>query len=649
MRTIRRIYLYLVSVISLQVVLWGVINLLRAMLDTQRVGGSTTALASALATIIVGLPVFFLHWWLIQRRIPVDTEERSAGVRAIFLYGLLMGLLIPVAQNLLAILNRAFFNLFNLRAEMSMLGANQTWIDNGVAMLMNALLAVYFMDVIRKDWKAGFTPKEDRPAPSLENLTLAQRVFRYALVVYSLGLLVYGIQQILRYILDQFGPPNINALSPLANGLSLTIFGVLLWWNSWRTVQQSVEKESEQKSMFRLVFLYLLVLVGLITVLVSVGDVMYEALRLLLGRATPFEAWLQQISGVLSAAVPFSILWAYHLQVLKQDQAVVPATPRREGLSRLYGYLLAFIGLMVSFVALQSVGAYIVDEVTSGNAAIGTYARNTLAGGLAALIVGMPLWLRTWLQVNGEAHSEGDAGDRARRSLSRKVFLYLSIFVGVVGVMISAGGLIFQLLGLALGDRNAGSPGEISDLVKTLLLFIVLLVYHWRVLQNDGRLEAVSLTEKHSLFAVLVLDPGDETFAGPIVAALRDEAPGIPVAVHFTSSGVPGEMLTGAGAVVLSAGMAANPPEAMRIWLQAFTGTRIVVPVAKTGWIWIDADTTSPAKLNKQVAQALRKLAEGEAMDGSGRISAWVIVASVFGGLFGLTLLINLIAYLLSF
>lgn len=649
MRTIRRIYLYLVAVISLQAVLWGVINLLRAMLDTQRVGGSTTALAGALATIIVGLPVFFLHWWLIQRRISADAEERGSGVRAVFLYGLLLGLLVPVAQNLLAILNRAFIDLFNLLPEAGLLGIRQTWIDNGVALLMNALIAGYFMTVIRKDWKAGVAPEEDEAVPALDNLTLAQRLFRYALVVYSLGLLVYGIQQILRYIFDQFGPPNINALSPLANGLSLIIFGALLWWNSWHTVQLSLRQEAEQRSMFRLVFLYVLVLVGLLTVLVSVGDVLYEALRLLLGRATPFGEWIQQVSGVLSAAVPFALLWGYHVTVLGQDRAAVPSTPRREGLDRLYRYLLAFIGLMVSFVALQTVAEFIVDRLTSGGETIGTSARNSLAGGLASLIVGLPVWVRTWLPLNTGAHGDGDEGDRARRSLSRKVYLYLTIFVGVVGVMISAGGLIYQLLSLALGDRNTGSAGEILDLIKILLLFVLLLVYHWQVLRGDGRLESRSLTEKHSMFPVLVLDPGDEQFASPVVAALRDEAPGIPVAVHFTSSGVPGEALAGAGAVVLSAGMAANPPEALRIWLQSFSGVRIVVPIAKQGWVWIDADTTSPVKLGKQVAQTLRKLAEGESMDGGGRVSAWLIVAAVFGGLIGFILLINLIAFVLSF
>jgi hypothetical protein len=141
---------------------------------------------------------------------------------------------------------------------------------------------------------------------------------------------------------------------------------------------------------------------------------------------------------------------------------------------------------------------------------------------------------------------------------------------------------------------------------------------------------------------------GDEGFASSLVSALREEADEIPVAVHFTSSGTPGEELTGAGAVVLSAGMAANPPEALRIWLQAFSGSKLVVPVPKPGWVWVDADTTSMPKVFKQVARTIRRLAEGDDLEG-GRLSPWVVVGAVFAGLVGLILLINLVAILLSF
>ena len=44
MKTVRRLYFYAVALISLEVVLWGLINLLRSIID-ETVGGGAEALA----------------------------------------------------------------------------------------------------------------------------------------------------------------------------------------------------------------------------------------------------------------------------------------------------------------------------------------------------------------------------------------------------------------------------------------------------------------------------------------------------------------------------------------------------------------------------------------------------------------------------
>ena len=85
MKTVRRLYFYAVALISLEVVLWGLINLLRSIID-QSIGGGADALAQALALILVGLPIFLFHWLWAQRIAARDEEEKTASLRAIFLY-----------------------------------------------------------------------------------------------------------------------------------------------------------------------------------------------------------------------------------------------------------------------------------------------------------------------------------------------------------------------------------------------------------------------------------------------------------------------------------------------------------------------------------------------------------------------------------
>lgn len=61
MKTVRRLYFYAVALISIEVVLWGLINLLRSIVD-QTIGGQAQSLASALALTLVGVPIFLFHW-----------------------------------------------------------------------------------------------------------------------------------------------------------------------------------------------------------------------------------------------------------------------------------------------------------------------------------------------------------------------------------------------------------------------------------------------------------------------------------------------------------------------------------------------------------------------------------------------------------
>ena len=66
MKSIRRLYFYLVAFISIEIVVWGLVGLLRSIVD-QTVSGGGDALAQALALILVGVPIFLIHWLWAQR------------------------------------------------------------------------------------------------------------------------------------------------------------------------------------------------------------------------------------------------------------------------------------------------------------------------------------------------------------------------------------------------------------------------------------------------------------------------------------------------------------------------------------------------------------------------------------------------------
>src|SRR5512138_1701083 len=152
MKSIRRLYFYLVAFISIEVVLWGLVGLLRSVVDRTVVGGAD-ALARALALILVGVPIFLIHWLWVQRAAAQDEEEKTATLRAVFLYVILLATLIPVVQNLLSFIDRSLVQGAGLGAGRAFSAfRNQTLADNLIAIVMNGIVAAYFWNLLRGEW-----------------------------------------------------------------------------------------------------------------------------------------------------------------------------------------------------------------------------------------------------------------------------------------------------------------------------------------------------------------------------------------------------------------------------------------------------------------------------------------------------------------
>src|SRR5512146_1434917 len=126
MRTVRRLYVYGVAFISLEIVIWGAIGLGRSIFCQGRsLCGAGANLTQGLAAILVGIPFFLVHWGLAQRSARREEEERASGVRALFLYGLLLATLIPIVQNIIALLDHLALQLAGLTANQAMFSPNQ--------------------------------------------------------------------------------------------------------------------------------------------------------------------------------------------------------------------------------------------------------------------------------------------------------------------------------------------------------------------------------------------------------------------------------------------------------------------------------------------------------------------------------------------
>jgi hypothetical protein len=636
MRSIRRLYFYLVAFISLEVVIWGLINLLRTTFAGETIFPGAETLAQALALILVGVPLFGFHWLWAQRAAR-DDEEHAATLRAVFLYASLLALLIPVVQNLLALLDRLLIHAAGLEVSRAILGATQSWQDNLIAIVLNGIGAAYFFNVLRTDWQS---------LTERENFADVRRLYRYIWVLYGLLMTVFGIQQVLSFLL--YAPSALigeSGREVLVNGLALVIVGAPIWAYMWLVCQKALDEPMEQGSMLRLGVLYLLALAAVVTVLTSAGIIVDVLLRLLLGESMDLPEFLQQIRGPVSIGVPLAGIWAYYGNWLGRDINSVSDPARRSGLKRFYFYILSLIGLTATFVGLSLLFSFVIDTLVSSSALWGDSLRPRLAGAIATLLAGLPLWLLTWRPMQAEALTAGDAGDHARRSLVRKLYLYLVVFTAVIGGMVSGVFLVYQLLSALLsGSLPDDFVSTLLNTLQVLVLFIAFLLYHLSALRRDGGQAADSLVERHSRFPVLVFEKEGSGFGALVNAAVQKTVPGVPVAVQTAEHGIPAEA-NNARAAVLPSTLALNPPEALRLWLKEYSGEKIIVPVEDKGWFWPGG---TPRHAVSLAAQIIRQLADEQAVLAPSGTTAWQVVAYIFAVLFALQLAFGLFAIALS-
>jgi len=625
MKSIRRLYFYLVAIISIEIVVWGLVSLLRSIVD-QTVSGGADALAQALALILVGVPIFLIHWLWAQRVSVRDEEEKSATLRAVFLYAILLGTLIPVVQNLLSFIDRSLVEVSGLgvaRAFSSF--REQTLADNLIAIIMNLIVASYFWGILRNDW-ATLTDQE--------NFSEVRRLYRYIWMLYGLLMTVFGAQQILRFIF--YIPGNVLGelgREVVVNGTALLLIGTPVWVYTWRIIQDSLSDPAEMSSTLRLGILYLLALGGVITVITTSAMVVNTIVTRLLGGGSTFYDFVREIGGPISVGVPLGMIWAYYGHWLNRHIAAIVDPVRQAGMKRLYNYILSSIGLVVSFIGVVTLFRFIIDMITSQAFLMGDTNRSSLASSISSLIVGLPLWLIMWQPMQAEALAQNELGDHARRSVLRKTYLYLALFGSVIGGMATAVGLVYQLIKVVLGsDAGSDFVNNLLNLTQLLFLFGVVLVYHLRVLRADGTSTADALAEKQNEFKVLIVDSGDG-FVDLVKAALLKSDSKVQVTV-MTPAEEPQENF---GAIVLSGALAVNAPE----WIRSFNGSRIVVQNEAQNLVW--------AEDAAQAAQSVQMLAEGQEVHIQKQTrSAWIYVVYVFAALFALEVLFLLLAFGIS-
>jgi len=420
-----------------------------------------------------------------------------------------------------------------------------------------------------------------------------------------------------------------------------------LWVYNWQIIQRSLTDREEYVSTFRLVVLYLLTLGGIITTLFSAGWVLATVLNNALSTSPmDFTGLFNKLSSTLALAIPMGAIWAYFGRAWKDttDQTADPL--RKAALKRFYFYVLALLGNISVFFAIQLLLGVVIDITTGESTGLASFS-DSISSSLSMLIIGLPVWLLNWPIMQSEAASQDEAGDHARRSIIRKSYLYLVVFSLVVGLMASAGMLLYNLIS-TITVENPGNPFiDFLHDSKTLGVIVIWLVYHFLALRNDGKAAQAALADQHAAFTVGIIGSPNLIDVKSIRDNLQRTAPKIPLE-EIDIEMVSKENLSRYNALVFSSGLLHTNPEFFHRVQNDFSGHRLVVTEPVKGWIWQGLIQRNRLDSAKETARLLRMMAEKQEIDTFRTSGGLTVAAYILAALFGTQILFMILSLIIS-
>lgn len=601
---LRRWYLHVVSGITLQAVAWAVIGLLRGLLAGAG-GALPQSTALQLSVVLIGLPIFGLHWRWAQREAGDPELAQRNEARPVYVHVMLLAFVIPWLFSAYWLIEAGLQLLPNTSS--ASLFPDATAGESVVALLVLAGMLWYF-NAQRLDLAARFADEVF--------FCGVQRLAALVLAFLSLSVVLSNAASLLGWLLFELSPQPagmmIAALPRTEVAALLTSMGA--WLLAWRFAQRLFAGGAvvELQSVVRKLYLYVLLFAGMFTTVTNLALVLGGALRALLGLPAAGD-W----QPLAAAVIVFGFIWAYHAAVLRADDAHAQLLGGQLVVRRLYLYLAAALGLgavLVGFGGLLTVlirWPYESDQ------------REPLAVVSAALLAGLPVWALAWRAVQAAAH----ASAAERHSSLRRGYLYFFLLLAVLGVLTSTVFVVARLINLMLAvDAQEMLPGT-AQAVGYGLLSAALWLVQQRLLAADraaqDALAQIALAGKQ---ATLLLPAGD-AFTQALQSALQAAHPGLQVLVQ---SPVPGAALPDSGLLLLPATLAARIPAGARA---------LLLPLPVPGADWVALEPAREPELVRHAVSAVTQLLAGEPVRPLRGWTAGTVIAVASGGLLLLSLL----------
>jgi Domain of unknown function (DUF5671) len=496
----RRVYLYGIAFATVWMLVNGLAGLLEVALEAivegvlgpfVTVGGSDLANRVSFygALTGLGLVTWIIHWGLAGRAVARDpVDECRSALRKLYLYGVVLvgGLILTyqLRQLVIDLMGVAFGTV-----SASDLASGEVIPPFSMLVATGAFWA-YHLRVIQRD--RAIVPETGAAAT-------IRRWCVYSLAFVGLMMLLFGAAGLLARLIDLAVPTQGLAADSgrwlaldVAGRVASVVTGLIVWVTAWswasRRFGRTADAEPERNSVLRKVYLYGVLLIAVSWTVWSVAQALYVLLRSTLIPSQAGALWSavqRDLGETIANVLVFGIAWAYHAYAVKREAAAAPERHRQATIRWIYGYIVALVGAITFSAGLGGTLATMFDLLVNPGVTRGEHWwEERLSLFVTMLLVGLPVWLIPWFRLQREV-----VASVARRSLARRVYLFLVLGITVLILLGSGAFTLYQILRVALGERwTAGNTSDLIDAASAAIVAGLMLAYHLRVFQRDAAL-----------------------------------------------------------------------------------------------------------------------------------------------------------------
>ena len=523
MQTARRLYLYVMSGVTLGILLVGLNTLLTVALHASGIGrgslaGGTQAdreqLSLAIALIVVGLVVWGIHWLAVERSLraenPAHDQERGSAVRALYLTIVLTVLLafgvIAGIQLLETISRRIFFESGSVEGGFvfgqDLGGSIATLVVTGMAWAYHAAIRRRDLGGEALSGAAAWLP----------------RVYLYGATLLGLVLTAVNLGTVLSSALAAAAGelPAGEEFEFRRRVMADAVAGVIGWgvvlighWLYATSITRDTgwRGASERSARLRLAYLVAAVAASAIAVIVFGAQALSVSLGLALGVEDLItnEGALLSIGGPFVSMLPWIGAWLLHLRWMREEATAAGDPDRMATVDRLDAYVVSLIGLGAAAGGVAGLLGLLLDSVLGGNRADLDFWRADVARWLALGAIGTVLWLWHWTRVQRRS---ADAPAVEADSTLRRAYLLIVVAASLITTLGTVAYLLYRLVSAILQvDSTDNVASALAMPLAALLVAAATAIYHGLVLRRDQALRAAGGAEEPPPAAAPIVEP----------------------------------------------------------------------------------------------------------------------------------------------